>query len=140
MESEVWTFERIMEEIHKEYHVVPMNLKNIMDIFDDHLKLGDALDKLNEDELKYFRLHLQNSKIIRENALTHTIYHEKIQENRKNTTLYYLMESFNSVYLTQNQNHYLQQNIDYIEIHNKFNQYQEPQFKYRSITSLIKKK
>jgi hypothetical protein len=32
------------------------------------------------------------------------------------------------------------QNIDYIEIHNKFNQYQEPQFKYRSITSLIKKK
>jgi hypothetical protein len=83
MESEVWTFERIMEEIHKEYHVVPMNLKNIMDIFDDHLKLGDALDKLNEDELKYFRLHLQNSKIIRENALTHTIYHEKIKENRK---------------------------------------------------------
>ena len=63
-----------------------------------------------------------------------------IQENRKNTTLYYLMESFNSIYLTQDQNKYLQQNIDYIEIYNKFNQYQEPQFKYRSITSLIKKK
>jgi hypothetical protein len=63
-----------------------------------------------------------------------------IQENRKNTTLYYLMESFDSVYLTQDQNYYLQQNIDYIEIYNKFNQHQEPQFKYRSITSLIKKK
>ena len=63
-----------------------------------------------------------------------------IQENRKNTTLYYLMESFESIYLTQEQNQYLHQNIDYIEIHNKFNQYQEPQFKYRSITSLIKKK
>jgi len=63
-----------------------------------------------------------------------------IQENRKNTTLYYLMESFNSKYLTPEQNYYLQQNIDYIEIHNKFNQYQEPQFKFRSITSLITKK
>jgi hypothetical protein len=63
-----------------------------------------------------------------------------IQENRKNTTLYYLMESFDSMYLTQEQNYYLHQNIDYIEIHNKFNQYQESQFKYRSITSLIKKK
>lgn len=63
-----------------------------------------------------------------------------IHENRKNTTLFYLMESFNSLYLTQDQNQYLQQNIDHIEIYNKFNQYQEPQFKYRSITSLIKKK
>ena len=50
------------------------------------------------------------------------------------------MESFDSMYLTQEQNHYLQQNIDFIEIHNKFNQYQESQFKYRSITSLIKRK
>ena len=64
----------------------------------------------------------------------------EIQENRKNTTLYYLLDTFNSIYLTQNQNLYLQQNIYYIEIHNKFNQYQEPQFKYRSITSLIKRK
>ena len=63
-----------------------------------------------------------------------------IQENRKNTTLYYLMESLNSIYLTQEQNQYLQQNIDYIEIHNKFNPYQEPQFKFRSITSLITKR
>ena len=51
-----------------------------------------------------------------------------------------ICESFNSMYLTQDQNHYLQQNIDFIEIHNKFNQYQESQFKYRSITSLIKRK
>jgi hypothetical protein len=50
------------------------------------------------------------------------------------------MESFDSMYLTQEQNYYLQQNIDFIEIHNKFNQYQEPQFKYRSVTSLVKKK
>lgn len=63
-----------------------------------------------------------------------------IQENRKNTTLFYLMESLNSLYLTLDQNYYLQQNIDYIEIHNKFNQYQEPQYKNRSITSLITKK
>ena len=64
----------------------------------------------------------------------------EIQENRKNTTLFYLMESFSSVYLTPNQNHYIQLSVDYIEIHNKFNKHQEPQFKYRSITSLIKKK
>ena len=63
----------------------------------------------------------------------------EIQENRKNTTLYYLMESFDSMYLTQEQNNYLQQNIDFIEIHNKFNQHQ-PHFKYRSITSAINKK
>jgi hypothetical protein len=63
-----------------------------------------------------------------------------IQQNRKNTTLYYLMESFDSMYLTQEQNKYLQQNINFIEIHNKFNQYEEPQYKNRSITSLIKKK
>ena len=83
MESEVWTFEKIMEEVKKEYHTVPMNLKNIMDIFDDHLNLGNALDKLNEDELKYLQLHLQNSKHIRENTLSHTIDFEKTQENRK---------------------------------------------------------
>jgi 7-keto-8-aminopelargonate synthetase-like enzyme len=64
----------------------------------------------------------------------------EIQENRKNTTIYYLMDSFNITYLTQDKNHYLQQNIDYIEIHNKFNQYQEPHFNSRSITSLIKRK
>jgi hypothetical protein len=63
-----------------------------------------------------------------------------IQENRKNTTLYYLMESFNSVYLNQEQNIYLQQNIDTIDIHNQFNSDQEYPYKYRSITSVITKK
>ena len=50
------------------------------------------------------------------------------------------MESFHSIYLTSDQNRYLQENINYIEIHNKFNPHQEPQFKYRSITSLISKR
>lgn len=63
-----------------------------------------------------------------------------IQENRKNTTLFYLMESFNSIYLTPEQNKYLQQNIDIIEIHNKFNPHQEQQYKFRSITSAITKR
>jgi hypothetical protein len=63
-----------------------------------------------------------------------------IQENRKNTTLYYLMESFNSVYLNQEQNIYLQQNIDTIDIHNQFNYDQEYPYKYRSVTSVITKK
>ena len=63
-----------------------------------------------------------------------------IHENRKNTTLYYLMESFNSIYLSPKQNSYLNENIDVIEIHNKFNPHQEPQYKFRSITSAITKK
>jgi hypothetical protein len=66
--------------------------------------------------------------------------HLDIQEYRKNTTLYYLMESFNSIYLSQEQNTYLNKNIDVIEIHNKFNPYQEAEFKFRSITSAITKK
>lgn len=64
----------------------------------------------------------------------------EIQENRKNTTLYYLAESLNSSYLTQEQNQYLNNNIDTITINNRFNPYQESQFKYRSITSSIIKK
>ena len=63
-----------------------------------------------------------------------------IQENRKNTTLFYLAESLNSVYLTPEQNNYLNDNIDTIDIHNRFNKRQEPQFKFRSITSSIIKK
>jgi hypothetical protein len=62
-----------------------------------------------------------------------------IHENRKNTTLFYLMESLNSIYLSSNQNQYLQQNIDVIETHNKFNPSQEQQYKFRSITSAITK-
>lgn len=63
-----------------------------------------------------------------------------IQENRKNTTLFYLMESLKSVYLTNEQNKYLNDNIETIDIHNRFNPKQEPQFKKRSITSSIIKK
>lgn len=63
-----------------------------------------------------------------------------IQENRKNTTLFYLMESLKSVYLTDEQNKYLNDNIETIDIHNRFNPYQEPQFKYRSVTSSIIKR
>lgn len=63
-----------------------------------------------------------------------------IQENRKNTTLFYLMESLNSVYCSQEQNDYLNANIDAIEIHNKFNPYQDPNYKFRSITSAITKR
>jgi hypothetical protein len=64
----------------------------------------------------------------------------EIQENRKNTTLYYLMESFDSTYLNKEQNSYLQENIDIIHIHNRFNPYQEKAYKNRSITSAILKK
>ena len=63
-----------------------------------------------------------------------------IQPYRHNTTLYYLMESLHSIYCTAEQNKYLNDNIDLIQIHNKFNEYQEAQFKYRSITSAIVKK
>jgi hypothetical protein len=63
-----------------------------------------------------------------------------IKEYRHNTTLFYLMESLHSGYCTPEQNNYLSNNIDVIEIHNKFNPYQEPQYKYRSITSAIIKK
>jgi len=64
----------------------------------------------------------------------------EIQENRKNTTLYYLAESLNSFYLTQEQNQYLNDNIDTITINNRFNPYQEASYKKRSITSAIIKK
>ena len=63
-----------------------------------------------------------------------------IQENRKNTTLFYLMESLGSPYLNGEQNDYLNDNIETIDIHNRFNSKQEPQFKFRSITSAIIKK
>jgi hypothetical protein len=63
-----------------------------------------------------------------------------IQENRKNTTLFWLMESFNSIYLSDEQNQYAQENIHIIDIHNTFNPNQEAQYKYRSITSAIIKK
>jgi hypothetical protein len=64
----------------------------------------------------------------------------EIYNNRSNTTLYYLMESMSSIYLNEDQNKYLQENINTIDIHNQFNIYQEPWFKYRSITSAITKK
>lgn len=50
------------------------------------------------------------------------------------------MESLKSVYLTDEQNKYLNDNIETIDIHNRFNPKQEPQFKKRSITSSIIKK
>lgn len=64
----------------------------------------------------------------------------EIHENRSNTTLYYLMESLHSIYLTKEQNEYLINNINTIDIHNQFNPHQEYQFKHRSITSAITKK
>ena len=64
----------------------------------------------------------------------------EIQENRKNTTLFYLAEGLESMYLTKEQNNYLNNNIETITIQNRFNQYQEPQYKKRSITSAIIKK
>jgi hypothetical protein len=63
-----------------------------------------------------------------------------IQANRSNTTLFYLMESLNSVYLNKEQNQYLQNNILTIDIHNYFNPNQESQYKFRSITSVLVKK
>lgn len=63
-----------------------------------------------------------------------------IQENRKNTTLFYLMESLNNLYATEEQNKYLENNIETITIHNRFNPYQETQYKKRSITSAIIKR
>lgn len=63
-----------------------------------------------------------------------------IMEYRKNTTLYYLMESLNSGYCSPEQNKYLTDHIDTIEIHNKFNPNQEAWCKFRSITSAIVKK
>lgn len=63
-----------------------------------------------------------------------------IRQHRHNTTLFYLMESLYSDYCTVEQNEYLNKNIDTIQIHNKFNPNQEPQYKYRSVTSAIVKK
>jgi hypothetical protein len=63
-----------------------------------------------------------------------------IHINRSNTTLFYLMESLNSVYLTKEQNQYLQNNILTVDIHNYFNPNQESQYKFRSITSVLIKK
>jgi hypothetical protein len=63
-----------------------------------------------------------------------------IHINRSNTTLFYLMESLNSIYLTKEQNQYLQNNILTIDIHNYFNPNQESQYKFRSITSVLVKK
>ena len=63
-----------------------------------------------------------------------------IHPHRSNTTLYYLMESLSSEYLTTEQNKYLQENILTIDIHNYFNVNQEPQYKYRSITSALTKR
>jgi hypothetical protein len=50
------------------------------------------------------------------------------------------MESLESTYLTNEQNKYLNDNIETIDIHNRFNPKQEIQFKKRSITSSIIKK
>jgi hypothetical protein len=50
------------------------------------------------------------------------------------------MESLNSVYLNDEQNDYLNKNIETIDIHNRFNPKQELQYKGRSITSSIIKK
>jgi len=63
-----------------------------------------------------------------------------IRPNRYNTTLFYLAESLNSLYLTPEQNEYLNDNIETIDIHNRFNPHQEEFFKFRSITSSIIKK
>ena len=93
MVSEEWTLEKIMEEVDKEYYAIPLNLKNIMDIFSDHLKLEDTLKSLNKDELKYLQLHLENTKNIRENTLTHTIDNDKIKANRKIMTKLFKMFS-----------------------------------------------
>ena len=63
-----------------------------------------------------------------------------IKENRHNTTLFYLMESLNSPYCSLEQNSYLIENINTIQINNKFNPHQEKSYKCRSITSAITKK
>ena len=50
------------------------------------------------------------------------------------------MESLNSIYLNAEQNEYLNNNIETVDIHNRFNPKQEAQYKGRSITSSIIKR
>ena len=106
-------------------------------MLDQQITLGHLFPVLKSGGV-YFIEDLHTS--LADNAFPLYGKYLEVQENRKNTTLYYLMESLNSIYLSPEQNKYLQENIDVIEIHNKFNQYQELQYKFRSITSAITKK
>jgi hypothetical protein len=64
----------------------------------------------------------------------------EISKDKSNTTISYLAGSSYSRYINEEQNIYLENNIDTVTIHNRFNQYQEPQYKRRSVTSAIIKK
>jgi SAM-dependent methyltransferase len=73
----------------------------------------------------------------------------EIHPNRHNTTLNYLSHGIDSIYITAEQNKYLNENIDYINIHNIFNPIIDTwheslgvgkPYKGRSITSFIFKK
>lgn len=106
-------------------------------MYDQQITLGYFFPILKSKGI-YFLEDLHTS--LADNGFPLYKYRLDIQENRKNTTLFYLMESFNSMYLSNEQNLYLQQNIDVIEIHNKFNENQEAWCKFRSVTSAITKK
>jgi hypothetical protein len=73
----------------------------------------------------------------------------EISPDRYNTTLNYLSHGINSIYITPEQNKYLNENIDSINIHNIFNPIIDTwheslgvgkPYKGRSITSSIFKK
>jgi hypothetical protein len=106
-------------------------------MYDQQITLGYLFPLLKSGGV-YFLEDLHTS--LADNGYPLYRNHLDIKEHRHNTTLFYLMESLHSIYCTPEQNDYLRNNIDVIEIHNKFNPYQEPQYKYRSITSSIVKK
>lgn len=71
------------------------------------------------------------------------VYGRSIENNpeKNNTTLYYLNNpSYNSIYLTQEQNQYIQENIQSVKIFESDNEYVPHDYKHKSITSIIIKK
>lgn len=71
------------------------------------------------------------------------VYGRFIENNleKTNTTLYYLNNSpYNSTYLTQEQNQYIQENIQSVKIFESYNEYVPHDYKHKSITSVIIKK
>jgi hypothetical protein len=65
----------------------------------------------------------------------------EIHKDRVNTTLNYLVNNCaNSIYLNEEQNQYLIENIAYVNIYNRYNSMVPSEYKHRSITSIIGKR
>jgi hypothetical protein len=125
-------------------------IKNINTKFD--IILDDGSHHLRDQQLTfYYFLSLLNSGGIYVIEDLHTslcdnntnVYGRNIEiwDDKSNTTLFYLQNKpYNSVYLNNKQNHYIQNNIKEVHIFEKDNMNVPNDYKNKSITSVIIKK